>query len=482
MALDPSIALQIQQPNPANMISSFLDLGQKQVGLQKSRATLQSDIAQRQAESSTAQSAATVNAASVQPAIEKNAADSRAAVTKSELDKYHLQGEYATKANEIAAGLSTDPDFVSGKDSGSIIDKLTEAKQRAINAGIPARQAEVMFAPLVAKAAQDPAAVHGVLLNIVKGGLSAPQQTATMFPAPNQITTGPTVQPAAAGNAALTGVAPGTPQGAPTQLGIAPGAQDQVRIDQIGNPYRELRDAKGNIVSTAGVPGATTGAAGGGQGPTVLPPNETPEARNAIQSERQAVLAQVQNAGQMHSINREIYNIAEGDVATGKLGQLINKAGSAIGYTIGKDEAADYNTLGKMLARSNQQLAQGMGPHTNAGLEQTNAANGTTDYDKNTIKKIANLNDALVTGTQMYQKGLEAAIQQNGIFGKRQFDQAWGAAMDPDALRLKNAVDNGDKGQIQMLVKQAGGPNSAGAKKLLGKLQTLDSLSTNGRP
>lgn len=475
MALDPSIALQIQQPNPANMISGFLDMGQKQVGLQKARATLQSDIAQRQAESQSAQAGAAVDTASVQPRIAQVAAQSAQAQTQSELAKYHLTGEYAQKANDIATALSTDPAFVTGTDSGDMIDKLTDAKQRAINAGIPARQAEVMFAPLVAKAAQDPKSVQGVLLNIVKGGLSAPSQTGAMFPTPNQINTGQTVQSTAAGNPALTGVQPGTPQGAPVQMGIAPGQQDQPATDQVGNPYRVQRDARGNIVSTAPLP---TSAGG----PNVLPPNETPQTRDALQAERQTTLQQVQNAGNLHQINREIYNIADSDVQTGKLGGLINKISSATGFQVGAGEAADYNTLGKMLARSNQQLAQGMGPHTNAGLEQTNAANGTTDYDKNTIKKIANLNDALVTGTQMYQKGLETAIQQNGIFGKRQFDQAWGAAMDPDALRLKNAVDNGDKGQIQMLVKQAGGANSAGAKKLLGKLQALDSLSTTGRP
>lgn len=476
MALDPSLALQSQSPNPTNFVSSFLDLGQKKLNLQKSQATLQSDIARNAAETSRSQSAATVDAASVQPAIAQNAANSQSAQTASALAKYQLTGVQAQKASEIAQAFATDKDFTGGNTDG-MLDKLNQAQTAMTQQfGIDPKVADATITALKYQAIHAPGSVVTSLQNMLKGNLGSSGQAGTMYPAPNTLNTGATVQPVASGNPALTGTPAGAAQGTPTPLTLPPGAQDQPATDQVGNPYRVQRDAHGNIVGTAGMPGA-----GAGGGPNVLPPNETPQTRDALQAERQTALQQVQNAGNLHQINREIYNIADSDVQTGKLGGLINKISSATGFQLGAGEAADYNTLGKMLARSNQQLAQGMGPHTNAGLEQTNAANGTTDYDKNTIKKIANLNDALVTGTQMYQKGLEAAIQQNGVFGKRQFDQAWGSVMDPDALRLKNAVDNGDKGQIQMIVKQAGGPGSAGAKKLLGKLGDLDALATTGQ-
>jgi len=244
------------------------------------------------------------------------------------------------------------------------------------------------------------------------------------------------------------------------------------------NPYVVSRTPSGAIVNTGQVPGAQSGGADAGGGPSVLPPNETTQTRDQLQGERNAAQQAILQAPQMHNINQEIAKIADTDVQTGKLGMIVNKIASATGYNLGKDEAADYNTLGKMLARSNATLAASMpGPHTNAGLEQTNAANGSPEYDKVTLKKIANLNDALVTGTELYQKGLENAIKQNGIFGKRQFDQAWAQSMDIDALRLKNAVDNGNSGEINMILKTVGGKGSPGAKKLLEKLGKIDALA-----
>ncbi len=469
MPLDPSIALQIQSPNPANMISGFVDLGRKKLDLDKSRATYATDVAERKAQSSSAVSKATVDEANVNPLIQQQAAHTQGAKAVASQQELEALRAHAANITQQLGPLSQDPEISYGK-------VLKTVQDAAIAQGAPAAAVAQSLQGVPRTDDKDE------LRKFVAQGLLRAQtisaQLEKLYPAPAMVNTGPTVQPVAAANPALSGIQPGTPQGAPVQMGVSPGAQEEIQTDTQGNRYIVQRSPQGTVLNTRQVPGSTYGGGQPGAGPVNLPPNETAETRNALQGERQAALKMVQGAGPMRQLNREIYSIAEGDVQTGKLGGLINKVASATGYNLGTEAAADYNTLGKMLARSNQQLSQSMGPHTNAGLEQANVAGGSTEYDKNTIKKIAALNDALVTGTMMYQAGLEKAIERDGIFGKRKFDQAWGTAMDPDALRLKNAVDNKDKGQIQMILKAAGGSGSPGAAKLLKSLQAMDALES----
>jgi hypothetical protein len=351
------------------------------------------------------------------------------------------------------------------------------------NSGAPAEAYGQAFAGLPKKGA-GPKDVQ----KYVTDSLLQSQDIAThldkIAPAPAAVNNGASTQFVAGGNQALTGVAPGTPQGQPIPNQISPQAQEEIQTDAQGNRYIVQRSPQGAILATRPVPGSTTGGPSPDQpgavpaGPVNLPPNETPQTRDALLAERMSANQAIQQAPQMHNINQEVARLADSDIQTGNLGKIINRLKSATGYNLGKDDAADYNTLGKMLARSNATLSASMpGPHTNAGLEQTNAANGSPEYDKVTLKKIANLNDALVTGTQLYQQGLENAIKQNGIFGKRQFDQAWSQAMDVDALRLKNAVDNDNKGEVQMILKTVGGQGSPGAKTLFNKLTKIDALA-----
>lgn len=473
MPLDPSISLQTQTPDPRNFISGFLDLGAKKLSLDKARATYDADVAQRQAESSSSQSAATVNAANVNPLIQQQAANT--GVAQTQLNEVQL-----ANARKHAENIAQQMDVLRQKPDLSRDDIVNSVVQSALTNNAP--NAAILQA---LQGIPDKGATPDAYKQFVVQSLTRAQQVSqhlnTIAPTPTFVNQGQQANPVASGNPMVTGVAPGTPQGTPVPLGITPSQAEEVQTDAQGNRFIVQRGPRGEILATRPVPGSTTGApaAGGGAptGPVNLPPNETPQTRDALQAERGAVQAQVTNSGQMHQINRDVYSIADSGVQTGKLGGVINRLSSAIGYNLGEGEATDYNTLGKMLARSNQQLAQSMGPHTNAGLAQQEAAGGTTDYDKNTIKKIASLNDALVTGVQMYQKGLENAISTGGIFAKRQFDQQWGSTMDPDALRLKNAVDNGNKGQIEMILKEVGGKGSPGAIALGNKLKAIRSLA-----
>jgi hypothetical protein len=257
----------------------------------------------------------------------------------------------------------------------------------------------------------------------------------------------------------------------------------------VGQPYTPP-----NQITTSPTGGlvrinAATGVAdnlhpsGGAEAPlTNYPPGENAATYQTLEDQRNAALLAANQAPVMHNITAEIKNALDSGVPAGQLGGTIAKFRSVLGIASPASEqsASNYDILGKMLERQALVAAQGMGPQTNAGLEAQIKANGSPHYNPTALREIANLNDALVTGSQKYQQGLEQAINQNGLFSKRQYDQQWSQNADPYALRLLNAAKNGDQQEIHDIFTRIGGPNSAQGKALQQKLLNLKKLSETG--
>lgn len=219
--------------------------------------------------------------------------------------------------------------------------------------------------------------------------------------------------------------------------------------------------------------------------PMNFPQGETAQTQAELQAQRLAAQQAANQAPTQHNLNRNIIHLVDAGVTTGKLGSGLQELASKFGFKLSGDQATDFDLLGKYLERSALTAAQGMGPHTNAGLEAQVRANGSQGYTPQAIRNIAALNDAVTTGTSMYQAGLEKAVSgPQGVFHKRQFDQQWAQAMNPEsgvdgiqAMRFKNAVDAGDKHEVQTLISEVGGAKSKGAKALYTKLQQIRSLA-----
>jgi len=263
---------------------------------------------------------------------------------------------------------------------------------------------------------------------------------------------------------------------------VAPMQREEIQSDALNNRYIVQRGANGAILNTRPVPGsynAVTSAPGAG--PAMLPPGGAGAIDDA-QKEVTAARAAANNAPIMHDLNRQIIAEADKGLNTGSLGALTQKIASATGYSLGGQSATDYNTLGKLLERSALQAAQGMGPHTNAGLEAQVRANGSLDYTPQAIRKIAVLNDALTSGAEHYRSGLEAALQTSGQNPavKRTFDQDWAKNFDPRIMRLENAAAAGDQKEIADVMKELGGPNSKAVRDLRTKAANLQTLISKG--
>jgi|SRR5579859_856229 len=209
------------------------------------------------------------------------------------------------------------------------------------------------------------------------------------------------------------------------------------------------------------------------------------EALPVLSAERDAARQAYANAGLQHTNNQIVLQNIDNVGATGVSGQAFRNIASAFGFNPGdaKDPATAYDMVGKGLERSALQAAQSMGPQTNAGLAAQVQANGSTHYTPAAIKEITKLNDAITTGAQSYQPGLERAIAANpsaGVFAKRSFDQAWGANFDPRIYQMYNAAKAGDTAEVNSIVNGLGGKNSAQFKALMQKASNLERLSNTG--
>jgi hypothetical protein len=204
------------------------------------------------------------------------------------------------------------------------------------------------------------------------------------------------------------------------------------------------------------------------------------EAIPGLSAEREAARTAYSLAPAMHTNNQLVLQNIDNVQATGEVGATARRL---LGLAPDAPAATAYDLVGKGLERNALQSAASMGPNTNAGLEAQVKANGSLGYTPSAIKEVTKLNDALTTGVQSYQPGLERAIAANpaaGVIAKRGFDQAWGANFDPNVFKYYNAIKSGDTAEKQAIEKQLGGLNSPGYNAMMQKAKNLQQLSNSG--
>lgn len=215
MPIDPSISLQVQTPNPTNMISGFLDLGLKRNALQRGNATLLSDIARSKAESDLAQTEAGVAAQTAPSRV--SSAQSAAGTAAAQMNSAQLANLRDHTANMVQQleTLRTDPQISRKKVIQSVVDSATT---------VGAPTAAIAQALQGLPDTDDPQALQAF---VTKGLVRAQQVSAhlnSVAPAPAFLNNGQQIQPVASGNPALTGVPAGAPQGVATQMQVPPTA------------------------------------------------------------------------------------------------------------------------------------------------------------------------------------------------------------------------------------------------------------------
>lgn len=324
--------------------------------------------------------------------------------------------------------------------------------------------------------ANDPAKWKDAVMRIVQSVIPPASQVSTATP--SYVSTGGSLQqtnPMAA--------ATGAPASLPVTL--PPGSLETTETGPDKQQYIVTRSPQGTILGTRSLAGGPQGGTGAAGGMPKFNPGDA-EAVPILESERNSARQMLSSAPIAHETNRGILSEIDKVAATGSAGPAFQRLLSTLGvaFNTPEEKASAYDVVGKYLERNAIEAAKAMGPNTNAGLEASIKANGSVAYNPTAIKKITKLNDAIVSGAEMYSPGLEKAIAANpqrGVLAKREFDQLWAQNFDPRITMINNAVKAGDQKEVEDILKQVGGRGSKGAQELIQKARNLDKLSAEGR-
>lgn len=207
-------------------------------------------------------------------------------------------------------------------------------------------------------------------------------------------------------------------------------------------------------------------------------PGETPQTLQAANDIRMNSMNAAQQVPLQTFNNNQIIKLAD-DVITGRGASFVGAlTGGYAALPFTSDNATNLNQLGHYMALQTASLANSSGlGGTDAARGIAGEISGTTNWTAPAIKQTARVNRALSTATDLFNQGAQAAFNKsNDPFAVRDFQNKWSSTVDINAVRLFDAMRNNDKDAIREVVSQAGGPNSAGYKRLvdnIGKMQQL---------
>lgn len=347
------------------------------------------------------------------------------------------------------------------------LDAYVKQNPQAAAAAAPAQSLLQHVSPAMPQAQRDMALQH-LAMQFQPANTTAQEQqpTTTMITGPN-----------GGSQAVQTNPLSPVPQGA-TGPEVAQGVPLGERSNVTANPT-----TGGFAVVNKNGPGQITSITNPPTQGVYVPQPGDAQALPGLSAEREAARGAYANAGAAHTNNQLVLQNIDNVAATGPLGQKARNALSLFGVNSNSDSATAYDLVGKGLERSALQAAQSMGPNTNAGLDAQIKANGSLGYTPQAIKEVTKLNDALTTGVQAYQPGLERAIAANpsaGVFAKRQFDQQWGANFDPNVFKYLNALSSNDASEQKAIADQLGGQGSKAFGAMMQKARNLRQLSNTG--
>lgn len=254
----------------------------------------------------------------------------------------------------------------------------------------------------------------------------------------------------------------------PRPVSTAPGAP--APGVQVGGPMPPST-VQGQNLPPAAVPGGTTPVAR-------MRPGETPQTLEAANNLRTSSMNAAQQVPLQTFNNNQIIKLAD-DVITGKGASFVgNLTGGYAAIPFTSDNATNLNQLGHYMALQTASLANSSGlGGTDAARGIAGEISGTTSWTAPAIKQTARVNRALSTATDLFNQGVQNSFSKsNDPFAARDFQNKWSQTVDINAVRLFDAMRNNDKDAIREVVTAAGGPNSAGYKRLvdnIGRMQQL---------
>lgn len=463
---------EVTTPNAMNSIGQILNFARGATELQKARATMESEIESAAAAARRATAEAGVSEQTAQPRIAIAGEQAKQAQTQTETQAFEQRRAMNAQAMQIAGGLIGDK-RIQGGDMKSAMEALAEAEDQMIASGVPKHIAKAQMSPLYLTATRDPAKLYQGLKNIVVQGQGAGTQGTAVTPSGPQISSGQqnvqyNTNPLAGGT--------GQPNITVPQQ-ITPSEQETVQFHPVTrSPVTVTKDVSGRVTGMTGTP---TGAGA----PQALQPGQAediPILTNLRAGVNQAAL----KVGESHFNNQQILKLAD-ETNTGTAAQILQnlKGGyAAIPWTA--DTATNFNSLGHFIALEAANNAKAMGAGTDAAREMSHQATVSGGWTRDAIKNAAKINDALSTGLDYFNRGMEKAVASSGgnILAVRPFQNEWAKNFDPDVYRYANALEAKDTKEIEKILGPEGSQKRAAkALALSKKSEVLYRLSNEGR-
>lgn len=449
---DNAIALQINPPaNPMTTIGGMIDAARKMQDYRRSSETYGADVARSKAESETAQAGARVATANVNPLIAEQASRTDIARTQAAAAALGLSTTQFQRVQDdenailqhpavVKAATSTDPEEI-GKLGPEIENAFRQHAAFARGSGIPPEIVDKAMAPYLEMAKTNPGQVRNFLAQRIAAGQNA-------------------------GGQAQQGLVP------------ASGQQQPGGTDISGNPTAVVKDQFGRV-QQATLPVA---APAGQPAPAMrVPTGELPlTPDHPLVKLRDSAQSAAAQAPSQHFNNQQILGLSSDaftGTGSGKLAAFMNGVGIPFDSTKGDATAQ----LQHFMALQIEQNASAQGANTDAARKMAAEAVLPGSSPEKAIKAITKVNDAYVTGNELFNAGLQSAVRNspNGLYAGRQFQNAWSQNMDPRIFQIENAAKAGDKAEITRIKAQLG---PAGVAELTRKAHALRELigSQNG--
>lgn len=254
----------------------------------------------------------------------------------------------------------------------------------------------------------------------------------------------------------------------PTASIVTDTAGRQFILDPATNRVTPVGNGRGGAPSAS--PSAPTGS--GFQQPTYQGQAADVESN---QAEVKNVRAVADRAPTNRNIYRRILELSE-ETKTGPLVKLAQSFG-AVGQVAGDN----FQELAKYLEKNAIENMTAMGgPPSDARLSAAVAANGSTGFNKKALQAVTRFNYATNTGMEMYRKGMDQAVglDKPDYLKLPTFKAAWAQNFDIDALRMENAIRDGDNEAKTEILQ---GMSKERAAELAQKMRNLEALSTTGK-
>jgi hypothetical protein len=254
--------------------------------------------------------------------------------------------------------------------------------------------------------------------------------------------------------------APGTPTSIAATL--APGQQDQLGTDPLGNPMVTYRDPRGSVVGSSLLPGS-----GQPGGPAVFGPGERQSLEAQAQQNFENVTANRRAASmapqQLDQIDKALKLSRE--TATGSFASRRADIESALGSMLptgfqGMDDASKLNELEKLTERIATDAASvlGVNARTDAERESIRKQNANIGYTPQAIQNVLQYAKAQTLAMQAKGDAQEAWLKREGqgITKQHEFETEFRQAYDPRVFQLavmpaaerKKALDAMSKDQL----------------------------------